>query len=50
MPSWGRQRAARLGQLRAQMAAADQDELVQFDKDDPDFVGGPDARDGMHGK
>ncbi|XP_037078945.1 uncharacterized protein LOC119099967 isoform X2 [Pollicipes pollicipes] len=36
MPSWGRQRGARLGQLRAQMAA--EEDMVQFDKDDPDFV------------
>ena len=48
MPSWGRQRGARLGQLRAQMAA-DEDDLVQFDKDDPDFVR-QDPQDGMHGE
>ena len=48
MPSWGRQRAARLGQLRAQMAA-DEDELVQFDRDDPDFVR-QDRQDSRHGE
>lgn len=40
MPSWGRLRGARLGQLRAQMAAEEED-LVQFDKDDPDFAQQP---------
>ena len=48
MPSWGRQRGARLGQLRAQMAA-DEDDLVQFDKDDPDFAR-QDPQDSMHGE
>ena len=49
MPSWGRQRGARLGQLRAQMAA-DEDDLVQFDKDDPDFARQDHPQDGIHGE